>query len=243
MVLTGLVPQPDSTTPYNQMTRAYLYRWTELSTGMWYVGSRYGKGCYPNDGYICSSRHVKPMIQANPDGWVREVLVIGHPKDMRDLEARYLVALNAAKNPMSYNKSNGNKNFHNVGVPISEEHIRRLKEDNPSRRPEVIEKLRQAGLKRDVSYLHSEENKQNKILGHKRAWAEGKYDGVGFKSGEDNIAKSDEIRKKISLALKNIKGGRMTGKKHTEETKKKMAEARKLYWEQKRSEEVIDVRI
>lgn len=212
------------------MTQAYLYRWTETTTGMWYVGSRYGKGCHPNDGYICSSRRVKPLIQTNPDGWVREILVVGMPKDMRDLEARYLVALDAAKNPLSYNKANGNKNFHTIGVPVSEGHMRRLKEDNPSRRPEVIEKLRQAGLKRDVSHLHSEEHKQSKILGQKRAWAEGKYAGVGFKAGEDNVAKSDAVRKKISLALKNIKGGRMTGKVHTEETKQKMAEARRLYW-------------
>jgi hypothetical protein len=197
---------------------------------MWYVGSRYGKGCHPDDGYICSSRRVKPLIQRNPAGWVREVLVIGMPKDMRDLEARYLVALDAAKNPLSYNRANGNKNFHTIGLPVSEKHMRILKEDNPSRRPEVIEKLRQAGLKRDVSHLHSEENKRSKILGQKRAWAEGKYAGVGFKAGADNVAKSDAVRKKISLALKNTKGGRMTGKKHTEETKQKMAEARRLYW-------------
>lgn len=220
------------------MTKAYIYRWTEKATGMWYVGSRYAKDCHPDDGYICSSRHVKPLIQSNPSGWVREILVVGMPKDMRDLEARYLVSLDAAKNSMSYNRANGNKNFHTIGVPVSVEHIRRLKEDNPSRRPDVIEKLRQAGRNRDVSHLWSKESKENKILSQKRAWAEGKYAGVGFKSGDQNIAKTDEVRKKISQALKNLKGGRMTGKKHSEETKKKMADARRLYWANRRANDV-----
>jgi len=217
------------------MTQAYLYRWTEIATGKWYVGSRYAKNCHPNDGYICTSRHVKPLIQNNPDGWVREILVIGMPKDMRDLEARYLVLLDAAKNPMSYNRTNGNKNFHTVGIPSSEKRIRILKENNPSQRPEVREKLRQAGLSRDVSHLHSEKHKENKILGHKRAWAEGKYQGVGFKSGDENVAKKVEVRAKISAALKNVKGGRMTGKKHSEESRQKMSEARRLYWQRKRN--------
>ena len=216
------------------MTQAYLYRWTEIATGKWYVGSRYAKNCHPNDKYICTSRHVKPLIQNNFKGWVREVLVVGIPTDMRDLEARYLVSLDAAKNPMSYNRANGNKNFHTIGMPVSEEHIRRLKEQNPSHCPEVREKLRQAGLKRDVSYLQCEKHKQNKILGQKKAWAEGKYQDVGFKSGDENIAKSQAIRAKISAALQNFKGGRMTGKKHSEETKAKMAEARRLFWENKR---------
>jgi hypothetical protein len=216
------------------MEMAYLYRWTETSTGMWYVGSRYGKNCHPNDGYICSSRIVKPLIQNNQAGWVREVLVIGNPKDMRDLEARYLVSLDAAKNPMSYNRTNGNKNFHTIGKPVSEEHIRRLKENNPAHRPDVVEKLRQAGLRRDISYLHTEEIKCKKILGHKLAWQEGKYKGVGFKSGDENIAKKQEVREKISKALKNIKGGRMSGKKHSNETRNKMSQARRLYWQRKR---------
>ncbi|NBX51545.1 hypothetical protein EBT25_16850, partial [bacterium] len=88
----------------------------------------------------------------------------------------------------------------------------------------------------------SEETKQKKIEGQRRAWAEGKYEGIGFKSGDDNIAKRDDVREKISIALKAFKGGRMTGKTHSEETKKKMAEARRLYWERKRGPELHAVR-
>jgi hypothetical protein len=212
------------------MTQAYLYRWTEIATGKLYVGSRYAKNCHPNDGYICTSRHVKPLIQSNPDGWMREILVVGTPTDIRDLEARYLVSLDAAKNPTFYNKTNGNKNFHTIGLPVSEAHIRRMKENNPSHRPEVKEKLRISGLGRDVSHLQSEESKLKKSRSQKLAWAEGKFQGVGFKFGDENLAKSPEVRAKISVALQNFKGARMTGKKHSSETKEKMAESRRLYW-------------
>jgi hypothetical protein len=216
------------------MTRSYLYRWTEKDTGMWYIGSRYANGCHPDDGYICSSKHVKPLILKNPSGWHREILVIGEPKYIRNLEANYLKVLDAAKDIMSYNKSNGNGSFHTAGLPVSEKHKKRLREDNPSFREDVKQKLRIAGLSRDVSHLHSEESQRKRSEGQKMAWANGKYAGVGFKVGEENIAKRSDIRDKISSALKNVKGTRMTGKKHSLETKLKMAESRRLYWQKKR---------
>ena len=216
------------------MTQAYLYRWTELSTGKTYIGSRYAKNCHPNDGYICSSKVVKPLIEQNPTNWQKQILVVGNPTDIRELESKYLTVLDAAKNSHFYNKRNGSGSFHTVGIPISEKRIKFLKENNPSFRDDVKEKLRAKGKSRDVSHLQSQECVSKKSIGQKRAWAEGKFVGVGFKSGEQNIAKTPEVRAKISTALKNFKGGRMTGKKHSEETKKKMAATRVLYWSSKR---------
>jgi len=43
---------------------------------------------------------------------------------------------------------------------------------------------------------------------------------------------SDETRKKMSLA-RNGKENPMKGRKHSDETKKQMSDARKLYWKQK----------
>lgn len=93
------------------MTQAYLYKWTEKSTGMWYIGSRSRKGCHPADGYICSSKVVEPLIKENKDNWIREILVIGEPFHIRELESNYLKQLNAKKDPMSYNKHNGDGKF------------------------------------------------------------------------------------------------------------------------------------
>lgn len=88
-------------------TEAFLYKWTELSTGMWYIGSRSAKGCHPGDGYICSSSVVKPLILNNPTNWVREILVIGPPRYIVNLEMLYLRKLGAKGDRLSYNKSNG----------------------------------------------------------------------------------------------------------------------------------------
>jgi len=87
-------------------TIAFLYRWTEKSTGMWYEGSRSANGCYPEDGYVCSSEDVKPMILECPANWSREILVMGEPGYIRKLETARLVSLDAKNDPMSYNKSN-----------------------------------------------------------------------------------------------------------------------------------------
>lgn len=216
------------------MTLAYLYRWTEKSTGKWYVGSRYANGCHPDDGYICSSRIVKPMIMANRDGWEREILVVGYPKYIRDLEAEYLRKLDAAKCEMSYNKSNGNRHFHTIGQPLSEKQMENLLKRNPSKREDVKEKLRAFGKTRDNSHLYTEEANEKRRASQRKAWADGKYKGSGFKAGDENISKNPEVRKKISEALKAFKGGRMSGKTHSEETKRKMAEARRKYWERHR---------
>jgi group I intron endonuclease len=97
-------------------TKAYLYRWTHIPTGKWYVGSRTAKGSHPQDGYYCSSKVVKPLIQQNPKEWNREILAIGEPLYIRDLENKYLIDINAAKDPMSFNKTNADGKFHRTGI-------------------------------------------------------------------------------------------------------------------------------
>lgn len=92
--------------PKNNTTQAFVYKWIHKPTGKWYIGSRTAKGCHPDDGYICSSKIVKPMIQANPEEWTREILSTGSPPDMRKLESRHLMDMNAKSNPMSFNMNN-----------------------------------------------------------------------------------------------------------------------------------------
>jgi hypothetical protein len=89
-------------------TQAYLYRWTQISTGMWYEGSRTAKGCHPDDGYICSSKIVKKLILKTPEDWLRNILVIGDPLYIRNLENARLLSIDAARDPQSYNRDNGN---------------------------------------------------------------------------------------------------------------------------------------
>lgn len=96
-------------------TKAYLYRWTHITTNKWYVGSRTARGCHPDDGYVCSSKEVKPMIVSEPTEWQREVLVIGEPDYIRELEAQYLKVFDAKNNSMSFNRHNGDGKFTTFG--------------------------------------------------------------------------------------------------------------------------------
>ena len=66
-------------------TQAYLYKWTHKSSGMWYVGCRTAKGCHPNDGYLCSSNLVKPLLLESPTDWDRKILCIADPNYIMNL--------------------------------------------------------------------------------------------------------------------------------------------------------------
>lgn len=87
-------------------TQAFVYKWIHKPTGMWYIGSRTAQGCHVNDGYICSSKIVKPMIEQNPQDWERTIINTGTPGDMRKLETFMLVGANAKKDPRSFNRNN-----------------------------------------------------------------------------------------------------------------------------------------
>ena len=94
-------------------TEAYVYKWTEKSTGKWYIGSRSKHGCHVNDGYVCSSKTVKQKINTNPDDWYREILNTGTPQEMVDLETELLVEHDVKNNPMSYNEHDNTGGFKN----------------------------------------------------------------------------------------------------------------------------------
>ena len=94
-------------------TTSFVYKWTQQSTGKWYIG--YHKG-QDHDGYICSSETVKPMIQADPHDWTREILNRGNKADMIKREHELLSAANARANEQSYNLTNGGHNINRLSL-------------------------------------------------------------------------------------------------------------------------------
>jgi len=100
---------------------AYIYKWTHLPTLKWYIGSRTAKNCHPDDGYICSSRIVKPLILESPIEWKREIIAKGYPKYIIALESQLLTELDAKNNPLSYNMHNGDGKFTTTGITLSQE--------------------------------------------------------------------------------------------------------------------------
>lgn len=100
---------------------SFVYKWTHLPTGKWYIGSRTAKGCHPEDGYISSSQLIKPLIKQNPTEWKREIIETGGSEEMIKLETTLLESLDAKNNPMSFNQHNGDGKFTRTGVIVSEE--------------------------------------------------------------------------------------------------------------------------
>jgi len=102
------------------MQQAYLYKWTHIPSSRWYVGSRTARGCHINDGYLCSSKEVKPMILSNPIEWKREILCVADSKYIIDLETAYLTKLDAKNDSMSFNRHNGDGKFTSTGIKASD---------------------------------------------------------------------------------------------------------------------------
>ena len=79
------------------MKNCYVYKWIHKPSLMWYVGSRTAKNAHLDDGYICSSKTVKPLILAAPNDWQRQILAIGDAEEMRQLETEILTSVDAKK--------------------------------------------------------------------------------------------------------------------------------------------------
>jgi hypothetical protein len=105
-------------------TIPYLYKWTQISTGMWYIGSKTKKNWNPDRHleYICSSKKVKPMIINNPDDWICDILFQGGADECKiiaNMETELLVILDAKNDPLSYNQHNGDGLCNRTGIPHS----------------------------------------------------------------------------------------------------------------------------
>ena len=125
----------------------YVYKWTHLPSMMWYIGSRTAKNCHVDDGYICSSKIVKPMVLNNQIDWKRTIIATGSVEEIRLLESDILILFDAKNNARSFNKHNQNGKF--VCTGHSDETKRKISKRHPWRgkiRPEQSAAL--IGVKR-----------------------------------------------------------------------------------------------
>lgn len=115
---------------------AFVYLWINKNTREWYIGSRTAKNSHINDGYICSSKYVKPLIESNPTDWVRLILSTGSASEMILLESSILQCLDAKNDKLSLNKHNGDGKFTVSGKkvgPMSIDHKKKLSESKKGR--------------------------------------------------------------------------------------------------------------
>jgi hypothetical protein len=174
------------------MKEAFVYRWRELDTNKWYIGYHGGT---PDDGYICSSLIVRPLIQANPDNWIRKILRSGSKQDMVLLEKQLLTRLNASKNPMSYNRSNGQGHF-DGGRP----------EGIPNRKLGPLPIPRQVLIDYDVLYKNKNPNTINPKTGKPKISSRGgARKGAGRPKGtKDNFGAYHLMKSLNKINVKTI---------------------------------------
>jgi len=197
------------------MTTAYVYKWTHIPTLKWYIGSRTAKGCQPNDGYICSSKIVKPLIESNPSDWQRDIIAVGDPIEMREMEAEILELFDASKDSRSFNKNNANGKFTTTRLELPHK-------EETKKKIGLAQKGRNQGL--TYEQIHGEEKaKQLK-------------DNLKSKPGP-NLGRiwEDEIREKQRIAAINRP-------KIKEETKLKMSLSQRGKRSKLTPEEVFEIK-
>ncbi len=87
---------------------AFVYCWTDHKTSKLYVGSHKGR---VDDGYVCSSKHMKEEYNKRPADFSRQIVAIGDVDSMRKLEAAILKSVKAKTNESFYNKHENDKLF------------------------------------------------------------------------------------------------------------------------------------
>lgn len=181
------------------MTIAYIYKWTHTPTSKWYIGVRTKNGCHPDDGYICSSKIVKPLIKSAPDEWHREILHTGAPEDMIALESSILTELDAKNNSSSYNLQNGDGKFTTSGLTLPNNWVEKIRKGNSGKARDDVarENYKRANQKKALDPEYLNKLRKPKPPGH----------GANVSAATKGISKTLEHRQALSKAKKGKKTG------------------------------------
>ena len=108
----------------NTAPLGFVYRWTDSSNGMYYVGSHKGS---VNDGYVGSGKRFKFAYKKRPEAFEREILYTGeHYQEVEDL---ILKTLDVENDDKSYNLKAIGWGGSRTGVKRSEETKRKMSEN------------------------------------------------------------------------------------------------------------------
>lgn len=218
---------------------AFVYMWvdTGVTPTMFYIGRKKGD-FFKIDAantYQTSSKHVAAAMLDHPQGFTKRLLLdCGSVKDMAVSETYHLKAVDAARNPLYYNRSNSDGKFINK-IPWN----KGLTKQDP-RVADYTSKRVNSGFKGSfIGKRHSAETlakmSQQKI---------GNKSTRGMKIGTP----SAEHRMKLSEALKGKSWGshseeskRKIGSIHrgkilSEDTRRKMSESRKQLFQKRKLE-------
>lgn len=186
----------------------YFYIIQEISTGIYYAGSKFGIGANPENflkenGYITSSETIRLLIKKNgiKSFIVRKIRKFSNRIDAYNYETRFLNKIDARNNPNFYNKHNNN------GIAFGTNDFTKIMFEkygviNYTQQDHIKEKLKNTIMVRDIS------GKSFRVSNNDPRWLSGEL--VGVQKGRGGHKLSLETRIKIS---KNNVG--FSGRKHT----------------------------
>ena len=187
------------------MKEAFVYSWINKDTNRIYVGWHKGSS---EDGYVCSSKVMLEEYSTNPENFERFIIAHGTAEDMAKLETAILQAVNAKNNPRYYNQHNGNGLYH-LKSHTSEAREKISMSKRGKKRPDLT--------RRNLDNNPAKNPETAKKLG--RDMENVNNPMFGKKHSPETLAK-------ISASLK----GSGLGKCRSDETKKRISEAKKAYW-------------
>jgi hypothetical protein len=239
----------------NQLRDSFVYIWIDTFLGKQYIGCHkrrfYKKGGekLSSKEYVSSSKYFLEEYQKRPMDFIR--LILGEYdsfEEAREIEERLLTWADAAKNPLFYNRHNGDGKAYNKN--ISELHKQKISKALKGR-PGIIpseesrEKMRLAQLgekNHNFGKPKSEKIKEKMrktalkmTKEHKKKLSEGKKGSKNPMYGKSNsgvnhpcygTTLSDEHKKAIGNASR--------GRNHSIESKKKQSESMKAIWAKKK---------
>lgn len=126
---TNHAPSPSS-------YKAYVYQYTNLMNGKKYIGYHGGA---VDDYYTHSSKCKEFREDLEKDSFLYSALSYGTVEEMQQLENNMLIGVNAAKNPLYYNKSNGFRKYTAVNTKKCQNFVEDLMNDDLY--PLTIEKV------------------------------------------------------------------------------------------------------
>jgi len=190
---------------------AFVYCWTDKKTNMLYVGSHKGS---TDDGYICSSKYMLEEYNKRPEDFSRQIVAEGNFEDIRSLESAILKSVNAKLNEQFYNLHENDGKFY-LKFHTEEAKAKISKSNTGKTRPDLSERNKKGMSKKSIEKMVNTRH------------TNGSYDSVN----NPMYGKRHSEKTKNKMSLNRI-GKNKTPK--SEETKRKMSEARKKYWELKR---------
>jgi hypothetical protein len=197
----------------------FVYIWFDKKRKMYYIGAHWGT---INDGYICSSNRMRDAYRRRPDDFKRRILtmIYTNRKDVFDEEHRFLSMIK---------KEELGKKYYNLHIKYLDHWL-----NDEIKTKSAIEKIKKAHKGKHFS--PSTEFKKGQSVSPQTQFVKGQ---ITWNKGKTDIYSEETKRlmsekkkgKSLSKETQFVKGQTPwnKGKTFSEETKRKMSEARKNY--------------